>query len=134
MVVGFAVVVVGFAVVVVGFTVVVVGFTVVVVGFAVVVVGFTVVVVGFTVVVVGPAVVVVGRAVVVGGGEAAACAGANIELIIGFVHRPGSIRAVTTPPIATFKTCRRSCLELFIVLASPSCNLRRTQGTVQSSL
>ena len=61
-------------------------------------------------VVVGAGVVVPGAVVVVvGGAEAWAWAGAVIELMIGFVQVLGRIRAVATPPITTFRTCRRSC-------------------------
>ena len=85
------------------------GGTVVVVGAPVVVVGLEVVVVGPAVVVPGPAVVVGPDVVaVVGGADAWAWAGAHIEVMIGLVQLLGSTREVATPPIITFKTCRRS--------------------------
>jgi hypothetical protein len=81
------------------------GATVVVI--AMVVVGATVVVIAM--VVVGVDVVPGAVVVVVAGAEACAWAGAVIELMIGLVQVLGRIRAVATPPITTFRTCRRSC-------------------------
>ena len=45
---------------------------------------------------------------VVDAGEAWAWAGATIELMIGFVHALGRMRAVATPPMMTVRTCLRS--------------------------
>ena len=97
----------------------------------VVIVGAKVVVIA--VVVVGAAVVgvdvVPGALVVVGGAEACAWAGAVIELMIGFVQMLGRIRAVATPPITTFRTCRRSC-RFNSICRNPSYATRSAWPTV----
>ena len=50
---------------------------------------------------------------VVGGAEEAACAGVITESTIGFVHLPGNMTAVATPPIATVVI---TCLRLMFFL------------------
>jgi hypothetical protein len=53
--------------------------------------------------------VVVGAGVpVVGGADAAAWAGAIMELMIGFDQALGKLSTVATPPITTVRTCLRS--------------------------
>ena len=106
----------------------------VVVGFGVVVgagvVVWAVVVVGAGVVVCAG--VVVGFGVVVAAGDAAAWAGATMEAMSGLDHLLGRTTGVETPPMSTFKTCRRSCRASFMVNRSPAS--QRTQRSRASVL
>ncbi|MCI5078191.1 hypothetical protein [Oricola sp.] len=53
----------------------------------------------------------VGAEVVVGGAEDAACAGVTTRSTRGFVHLPGSMTVVATPPMTiVFIICRRVML------------------------
>jgi uncharacterized protein YcfJ len=92
------------------------------------------VVVGFGVVVgagvVVCAAVVVGLGVVVAAGDAAAWAGATMELMRGLDHLLGRTTRVATPPINTFKTCRRSCRASFMAKHSPVPNAQRIEPRV----